>query len=141
MSHDHEQGILIRCADGHEQRLYLSDYDAARARQLAKLLDGTSPLFVSPPRNNPIPGSLLGRCHICCSWLTCTLFGYTEPRDTMFDRLTQCLHDHRAALAGGDAYACLKALDALQGLMVQELRHLAENTALMGAAHHEGYPS
>lgn len=145
MNHDHEQGILLRCAAGHEQRLYLPDYDVARAQRLAGLFDGTSPLFFLSPQHNPIPASLLERCEVCGAWLTCTLFGYAASQETTFDRLTQCLHDHRAALTEDDAYACLKALDVLQGLMVQEIRHLAENLALVEnenhaapAAHQEG---
>ena len=42
------------------------------------LLDGTSPAFVTSPRDCLVQGGLIGRCATCGELFTCTLFGYGE---------------------------------------------------------------
>ena len=71
-------GIEARCERGHTQRIATPGMGAPRVRQLAGLIDGTSELFVVPPRDTPVPGSTLARCGICGSWMTCTLYGYDQ---------------------------------------------------------------
>jgi hypothetical protein len=73
-----DRGIHAVCTQGHEQRLYTPDMPAGEARSLAGLMDGTHPLYQYPPREHPLPESVVGRCGICGAWLTCTLFGYDE---------------------------------------------------------------
>jgi len=79
-THDTSRGIASTCEQGHRQVLLTPDMEAAEARELAGLLDGTSALYIAPPRTHPIPGSTLGRCGLCGAWITCTLVGYEEER-------------------------------------------------------------
>lgn len=72
-------GILMRCPRGHEQRLFTPDHTLEEATWLAGLLDGTSPAFVTSPRDCLAQGGLIGRCATCGELFTCTLFGYRDP--------------------------------------------------------------
>lgn len=73
-----EQGLLIKCENGHEQRLKLRGYTLLDAQNLGGIMDGTSRHFKYPPRDSPIEGSSIARCDQCKAWFTATPYGYEE---------------------------------------------------------------
>jgi hypothetical protein len=75
---DTERGIEFVCEIGHTQRIVTPDLPRQAATQLAGLLDGTSPFYKYPPREFPVPASTIGKCGLCETWLTASLFGYDE---------------------------------------------------------------
>jgi hypothetical protein len=86
-----DQGLIVTCEAGHQQTIYLPDHGRAEATQLGQVMDGTSPLFMTSPRNDP--ESTLARCAFPCDSLvgriagqsTCNTliraepFGYEAP--------------------------------------------------------------
>jgi hypothetical protein len=80
MSDDEEGGIEAVCGNGHVQRISLQGYTRQYAEQLAGLMDGTSDLYHTKPRDNPIIGSPLGRCGICGSWIECSVYGFDSDK-------------------------------------------------------------
>ena len=73
-----EQGLIARCDNGHETRLLLPDHSRIEAELLGGIMDGTSPFYVHPPREDE--QTMIGRCAYeeCGAPFHCTLFGF-EP--------------------------------------------------------------
>lgn len=62
--------LTLRCEGKHEQTLSLVGWTLEEARDFAGLLEGTSPLFVRPPRGTPSP---IGKCATCGQPIEATL--------------------------------------------------------------------
>lgn len=73
-----EQGIKVVCPNGHSQTLLTHAMSQAEAESYAGLLDGTHPLYRYPPRDYPVPDSMIGKCGMCGAWITATIFGYAS---------------------------------------------------------------
>ena len=61
--------ILARCTNGHESKITVSGYHRDDAVQLARVMDGTSDLYISSPRGDADSG--IGRCGICRAQFDC----------------------------------------------------------------------
>jgi hypothetical protein len=63
--------IKAECANGHAQEIKAQGegIDQAWAEMCAGLLDGSSPLYRSPPG----PESVIGKCGICRAQIECTV--------------------------------------------------------------------
>jgi hypothetical protein len=70
-------GLVVTCEGPrqHQQTLYLPDHARTDAEALGGILDGTSPLFLLSPRDDP--ASKLARC--CGALIRAEVFGYAEP--------------------------------------------------------------
>lgn len=67
--------IECRCHNNHHQTLKVElSLGIEYARNLAGLLDGTSPMYLVPPGES----SLLGKCGICGSSITATVIDHRE---------------------------------------------------------------
>lgn len=60
--------IEFRCEKGHKQVMTYSGVTREYADGHAKLIDGTSPMYVYPPGND----SSIGKCATCGSQITST---------------------------------------------------------------------
>ena len=80
MEEAEEGGIEALCGNGHTQRIELRGYNRQYAEAIAGLMDGTSDLYQTKPRDNPIIGSPLGRCGICGSWVECSVYGFASAK-------------------------------------------------------------
>ena len=63
--------ITLRCESGHEQILHAENMTAQMVRDYAGLIDGTSPMYVHPPRDGEL--TAIGRCLICKKPFTATV--------------------------------------------------------------------
>ena len=57
-----EQGLQLACDNGHRSRWYLRGVTLEMALDYAAMLDGTHPMFVYSPREDP--GSPWGHCSV-----------------------------------------------------------------------------
>jgi hypothetical protein len=66
--------ILIRCENGHDQ-IIRAEGPREYVENLAKLMDGTHPMYRFPPRQYPTSGSSIGRCGMpdCGAWISCSV--------------------------------------------------------------------
>lgn len=58
--------IEFTCKEGHQQVITYTGMQREFAESVAKLMDGSSPLYVFPPG----PESSIGKCGICGAQLT-----------------------------------------------------------------------
>jgi hypothetical protein len=72
----HDKGVECTCENGHTQRILTPDYTIESAEMLASLFDSMGEVYLSKPKENPIPGSPLGKCGICGAWMHAQVFGY-----------------------------------------------------------------
>ena len=72
------QGVDLACAAGHQQRIFLRGYTREMAIDFAGMLDGTSPMFVHPPREVDSAHTMIGKCtwEGCGAWFRAVPFGY-----------------------------------------------------------------
>jgi hypothetical protein len=76
-----EQTLELRCEAGHVQELRLRGYTREGAEHLGKIMDGTHPMYKHPPRADPQPGGVVGRCSwpvqgaACGRFFTATVTG------------------------------------------------------------------
>lgn len=69
--------ITAKCENGHEQNISTSCLDGEWAKQLAGLMDGTSPAY----KFNPLtPGTTIGKCATCGAQFHCEV---TEEKPLM----------------------------------------------------------
>jgi len=71
-----EQGINQTCENQHTVNYALEGYTRDTAVTLAAFLDGTSDIYKYKPADDPT--STIGRCGLCGSPLTCTVYGYED---------------------------------------------------------------
>lgn len=82
MSVDTEQGVVLHCENGHDQRIAIQGMDRSYAQEWAALLDGTSDMYVYKPRDHPLDGGHVARCGACGAFFTATLFGFDDDAAT-----------------------------------------------------------
>jgi hypothetical protein len=65
--------VLIQCDNipEHRQEIHYDAPSLEDAQRYAGLLDGSSPLYKYPPREDP--DAQIGRCGLCGSLFTCTV--------------------------------------------------------------------
>ncbi len=68
--------ITARCANGHTQELVFDGLGLAYTEQQAKLIDGTSSMYVHSPIGTD---SVIGKCGICGAQIQCSVSEYVEP--------------------------------------------------------------
>ena len=61
--------INVVCENGHQQDIICRDVNKFQVELYAKLLDGTSDIYVTDPRQNP--KSRIAKCAICRALYDC----------------------------------------------------------------------
>ena len=65
--------IVARCSNGHEQTLRMEGFTREQVEIQAGLMDGTSPFYVYPPKEDGSDGSAIGKCAQCGKPFKCTV--------------------------------------------------------------------
>lgn len=96
---DQSKGIKAICVNGHEQVIYTPEMPREWAATLAGIMDGTSSIYVYPPEKSKEYPLYIGKCGICGSWFSCSVFGYLEPKGCM-SKLGPNPPDYQALISG-----------------------------------------
>ena len=66
--------VVCEADPGHRWEIPLEGFSREYAEQLAGIMDGTSPFYISPPRETPVDGSMMARCEVCGGWFRATVY-------------------------------------------------------------------